>query len=387
MNGVAAVSVCHIVSGDRWAGAEAQISSALRYLATDRRFRLSAVVLNAGRLANELREAGVDVLTVPESEHSFAQICRRTTDFVRQRECHILHSHRYKENLIAAIAGWAAGIRHRVRTQHGMTEPFTGWRALKHSLVQAVDRGVLRNTDRVIAVSTDMETRLRRSAGDRVVLVPNGIDTMRVASTLYHMEAKQRLGLPPRSWLVGYVGRLEPVKRLDIFLRAAKLLSSQVPDACFAIAGDGAEQAAVERMVAELQLQSRVSILGYREDVFDVLRALDVFVLCSDHEGLPMTLLEAMYLRVPVVARAVGGVLDVIENGCHGLLFRSAEPAELAATCLKMRESDHQRLAGCAAQRVVEHFSAQSSAQILAKTYSELIAADQYPLSTVRPSA
>lgn len=371
MSGLEKPSVCHIASGDRWAGAEAQISSLLRELAARNEFRLSAIVLNEGRLASELRESGVEVLVLPESSLSLAQLCRRTTQFLRPRSCQILHSHRYKENVIAAVVGWSAAVPFRIRTQHGMTEPFRGWRAVKHAFAQAVDTAVLWGTDRVVAVSSDMRERLQRRAGGRVVLIPNGIDTDRVRSTLSNAEAKQRLGLSPESWVIGFVGRLEPVKRLDLFLNAMSLISPQVPEARFVIAGEGNMEGETRDLAKTLALESRTQFLGHRDDVFDVLRALDVFVLCSDHEGLPMTLLEAMYLQVPVVARAVGGVTDVLEDGRHGLLVRTATARELADTCRKVRSADRQKLTGEAMRQVLENFSAKASARATAAMYRE----------------
>src|SRR5262245_33356416 len=122
------ISVCHVISGDLWAGAEAQVAALLKYLSQSERLTLSAVVLNEGRLTRELRNCDVEVRVIPEREHSFLSIVQAASHFVRSRKVRILHSHRYKENLIAGLLSWWCGVPHVVRTVHGGSEPFQGLR-------------------------------------------------------------------------------------------------------------------------------------------------------------------------------------------------------------------------------------------------------------------
>ena len=114
--------------------------------------------------------------------------------------------------------------------------------------------------------------------------------------------------------------------------------------------------------------------LGHRDDIYDVLRALEVFVLCSDHEGLPMVLLEALHLGVPAVGRRVGGLPEVIQDGVNGILLSSDEPAELAEACLRLLEDEglRHRLAVAAPRVVAEKFSAESNAAQVAALYEEV---------------
>ncbi len=332
------IAVCHIASGDLWAGAEVQVATLLRYLVRSGDFRLSAIFLNNGRLAEEARSCGVEVLVIPESQHSFWGILNRAADFLRGRQIQVLHSHRYKENLLAAFLASRFGVPALVRTEHGAREPVRSWKRLRHSLVHWLDRTVAQHcTERVIAVSEELRQRLVRQFGEeRVTLIHNGIDEERVFSPLSVTEAKQRLGLPAGCPVVGTAGRLERIKRLDIFLEAAKQIAAQEPQARFVIAGDGGEAQRLHELAAKLDLRDHVLFLGHRQDVYDVLRAMDVFVLCSDHEGLPMVLLEAMTLGVPVVARPVGGISEVVEDERSGVWVRSDRPDDLAEGCLRV---------------------------------------------------
>jgi glycosyltransferase involved in cell wall biosynthesis len=174
--------------------------------------------------------------------------------------------------------------------------------------------------------------------------------------------------------VIGIVGRLEPVKRLDIFLAMAKIVTSVVPGAQFVVAGDGALRQSLLASVRQSGLEGNVLFLGHREDIHDVLRALDVLVMCSDHEGLPMVLLEAMWLGVPVVGRAVGGIREVLENGRSGLTVPSAVPADFAVACLRLLgdRSLGESFCRCAAEDIQREFSMERNAEAILRLYRKL---------------
>ncbi|MCL6565046.1 MAG: glycosyltransferase family 4 protein [Acidobacteriia bacterium] len=374
------ISVCHIASGDLWAGAEVQVATLLRSLARSGDFQLLAIFLNEGRLADEARACGVEVLVIPESQFSFFGLLRRATDFLRGRNVQVLHSHRYKENLLAALLASRLRIPVVVRTQHGAPEPVHGWKRVRQLTVHWLDSLAARySTDRVIAVSENLRRQLARRFGDeRVVVIRNGIDAARVCSTLTPQQARQRLGLPADCRVVGTAGRLEPVKRLDVFLEAARRMIAQDPGIRFLIAGEGSQARPLRQQAHRLGLSEHVVFTGHRADIYDVLRALDVFVLCSDHEGLPMVLLEAMALGVPVVVRPVGGMAEVVEDGVSGLWVPTQQPDELAARCLLVLRDPElcERLRAAALARVHERFSAESTARAVAELYRSLCHAE-----------
>lgn len=368
--------MCHIASGDGWAGAEAQLATLLRGLARREQFFLSAILLNEGKLAAEARRCGAQVKVIPESQHDFLHIFSEAARFVERRDVQVLHSHRYKENLLAALLSWRCRIPWVVRTQHGLPEPFGGVRHFKQALVQQFDRFVARfATDRVISVSAELRDHLTRYVDpQKVVVIQNGLDTEQVSSALSAQEAKRRLGLPGDCRVVGTAGRLEPVKRLDLLLASAKQISVQLPNSRFVIVGEGSEGPRLCELARSNGLHNQIQFLGHRDDIYDVLRAFDVFVLCSDHEGLPMVLLEALYLGVPVVARSVGGIAGVVQNQVSGILVESSNPEALAEACLSILTDDgrRKRLASAGAQLVAREFLAERSAAEVAKLYCSL---------------
>src|SRR5262249_47825175 len=100
------ISICHVASGDRWAGAEAQMAFLLRGLARKKELCLCAILLNKGQLADEIRRSGIEVEVIPENENGFFDILAKSTRYLRDKGIRILHSHRYKENVLSALLAW-----------------------------------------------------------------------------------------------------------------------------------------------------------------------------------------------------------------------------------------------------------------------------------------
>ena len=375
-SGVSTLRVCHIASGDRWAGAEVQLSALLNGLHQLPSLELSAIFLNEGRPAAEARQLGIDVCVLDEGTHSFFQILAEATRFLAGKRISVLHSHRYKENLLAAMLARRCRVAVHVSSQHGAPEPFKGWSGLKQGAIRALDRQVaIRATDRIISVSEELREQLIHSIPpEKVVTIHNGIDEKKVFSRFTPAQAKERLGIAPGSPVVGLAGRLDPIKRLDLFLMAARKISEQLPNARFVVAGDGAEAVRLRELATRLGLDEITLFLGHRDDIFDVIRALDIFVFCSDHEGLPMALLETLYLGVPVVARPVGGIAEVIQDGVSGVCVKSADPGELAAACVSLLRDDPRRaaLARAGAALVAAEFTARHAAEQTAGVYHSL---------------
>jgi L-malate glycosyltransferase len=340
-------------------------------------FRLSAILLNEGRLTDELRKCGLEVKVIPEAENGFIGIVREAGLFLRARQVGILHSHRYKENLLAALLARRCRIPVVVRTEHGAPEPFQGLKAVKQAVLRQADRLVARYaTDSIISVSAELERFLARyTRAERITSILNGLDLSAVRSRLSPAEAKRRLNIPAGSPVLGYAGRLAPVKRLDIFVAAASEIRARIPETRFVIAGGGSDEDRLRQTVRTARLEDGFVFLGRRDDIYDVLRAFDVFLLCSDHEGLPIVLLEALYLGVPVVARRVGGIPEVIQHAINGLLVDSVSPPALAQASIQLLEDSElrRRLATAGTWRVATHFSAERTAAQTAALYLKLL--------------
>jgi glycosyltransferase involved in cell wall biosynthesis len=171
----------------------------------------------------------------------------------------------------------------------------------------------------------------------RLISVPNGIDVTRFTPP---REGDSPAAWQPRKPVVAILGHLSEVKGYPTFLHAAAQIVAAGEDCAFVavgkeLAGHG-YRAVLDRMVADFGLTSRVTFLGFRPDVETVLRAVDVVVLPSLAEGLPMALLEAMACARPIVASAVGGIPEAIEDRINGLLVPPNDPTVLAQAVLTL---------------------------------------------------
>lgn len=369
------IKICHLAMGDGWAGAEVQLATLLAALSKMPDFEVSAILFNEGRLAGELRGLGIKTKVICESRYNSIFIIKQLMDYFRQHQFDILHTHKYKDNILGSLAT-SGKIRPRIRTIHGFPEPFGGFQAVKIGAYQILDNWVNRLlVDQILAVSLDLRSQLIKHFGaDKVTCIHNAIDIGKIRATREAKELRKELGLDENDFLIGTMGRLTPVKDVESFLKAARIIHRQKPHVKFIVAGDGPLKHALQEQVREYGLAEIVLFLGHRDDGYNILELMDLFVLPSLSEGIPMVLLEALALACPVIASRVGGIPEVIEHGVNGLLIAPGREDELAKSCMTLIDDyDYARKLGIAGRgRVVEHFSASAMANSIAAIYRSL---------------
>lgn len=324
--------VLHVISGDLWAGAEVQAYTLLTTLQQDPAVQVAAALLNEGELARRLRERGIPVTLFPEQRLNAIQILCGLRKLMRDWQPHVVHTHRTKENILGSVANTLSGNAASVRTVHGANEhPPRGLRQLHRNLLHRLDRFCGRHLqNKIIAVSLDLSKQLAQQfPREKLVVVENGVDIDAVRDQVHPVDFRVA---EPDATHVGIVGRLVAVKRVDLFLQMARLLADQDPARSwhFHIFGDGPLRAALAEQAAALRLSDLAVFHGHRHDSVACMAALNVVVMCSDHEGLPMTLLESLAVGTPVVAHAVGGIPRLMSTG-GGLLVQRHEAAAYAA--------------------------------------------------------
>ncbi len=262
----------------------------------------------------------------------------------------VVHTHTAKAGtlgrLAAAVYNRTRGRRRRalvVHTFHGHV--FEGYfTPFVNRLVRLTERTLARLTDVIITISPrqqhDIVTRFAVAPAAKTVVVPLGLDLDELlAMPMGADDLRASIGASPTDVIVGYAGRMVPVKDLPTLIRAFALAHAVVPALRLVLAGDGPERAQAEALARQHGVAGRLHFMGWVEDLPRFYATLDVFALSSLNEGTPVAAIEAMAAARPVVSTEVGGVPDVVEAGICGLLV-PAQAAEAMAAALVRLASD-----------------------------------------------
>jgi L-malate glycosyltransferase len=370
--------VCQVMTADLWAGAEVQVATTASYLVAQPDIELSAVLFNDGWLAGELRRLGVDVAIVDEHRYSSAHIWSFIRRFLVERHVDIVHTHRSKDTVLGAVAAKCAGVRSVVRTVHGLSEAMQGWPRVKLALYGALDKLVLWFcADRVVAVSTRMASRLRTSGyrPGAITCIHNGINLGAVTPRRPPDEVREAFGIRPDAFVIGAVGRFAPVKGHEFLVRAMPQVLADEPGTRLLLVGAGSLRGDLVALAERLGVADACLFVDPARDprfgAFDLMAAMDAFVLPSLSEGIPLALLEAMALGTPAIATCVGGVPEIVTHGHNGLLVPPRDAHALAGACLVLaRDRQRGRILSARARRTVgAHFSHEISGDRLARLY------------------
>ena len=381
-------TICQVVHSLHIGGAELLVTELSRALRDRFRF-VFACLDSAGPLAEQLRDEG-HVVEVLERQSGVDWRCgRRLARFLREQQVAAIHAHQYTPFFYAMMARGFSGRTPIVFTEHGRQHP--DYRRLKRVVC---NRLLLRQDDRVIAVGEAVRQALIRHEGipaSRVELLFNGIrlQLFRNAADDRAMRSQVRseLGLSDSEFVVVQVARLNSLKDHATAARAIARAARQVGSLRWLVVGDGEERAALEATLREQQIGGITQLLGSRRDVPRLLAASDVCLLSSISEGIPLTLIEAMAARLPVVATDVGGVAEVVVPDFNGLLAPAKDDATLAQHLVRLAQDRAlgPRLGRNGAARAADLFSFQRMAEGYARVFEEVL--EQASGSQDRPAA
>ncbi len=350
------IRLVHVIHGLRRGGLENGVVNLCRGLGEE--FVQGVCCLSErGELADRLPTA-VPVWDLQRGRHDLG-VWVRLARLLRQWQPDIIHSRNWNAWLDSLMGWWLAGRPGRLLWSfHGFTTDTTmPWRRRYASLQLA------RMTPHLLAVCHDSAVRFGTETGidpKRFAILYNGVDVDRFQPNRTGVSLRNMLGLPERARLVVTVASLVPVKDHAGYLRGIAAMRSQLPaETYFLWIGSGSEQTALLTLRDELGLTDCVRLLGQRDDVPALLTSCDIFVLPSVLEGMSNAIIEAMACGLPVVARAVGGNVEIVVDGETGILVPAHEPALLVqAVSQLLHDGELCRVLGEQGRaRVVEHFS------------------------------
>lgn len=279
------------------------------------------------------------------------------TGLLRRLKPDIVHTHSSKAGVLGRLAASFAGVARVYHTIHGFS--FTSPpRSARERAFAAAERFAARFSRRLIAVTgRDIGKGLSAGIGaaDQYLLIRSGIDLRAIRAVSLH---------PADHPVIGTVSCFKPQKDLFTFLEICARLAATDASLRFEVVGDGDLRGPIEVRIRELGLTDRMSLLGWREDVIEVVARWSVFVLTSLWEGLPKAVLEAQALGVPVAATAVDGTCEVVEDGTTGRLFAPGD-ASAGADAVRglMSDPSRDRIIRAASERITRDFSLEKMAE------------------------
>lgn len=342
-----------------------------------KRFDLRIVCLDdQGPLAERYRSMGIPVVTMPLQSlygRSMFSSGRRFAKYLRDERVQIVHAHDMYTNIFATP--WALLARTPV-----IITSRRWWHSLPNRKLQLGNRAAFRMSDAVLANSPQVAQSVADREGvpaDRIWHVTNFVDDGAFAPLTDEQRASTRVrwAIPDGALVAGCVARLVPVKDHETLLNAFALARRSCPSAHLVLIGDGESRAALEALAASLDVSAAVSFVGELRDGANHHRMFDVSVLCSLSEGFPNSLVEAMAAGVPIVATAVGGILDAVTDGENGLLVPTQRPAELGAALGKLLGDAGLRdaMGTAGRRRAEERYQATTAVKSLETMYDRLL--------------
>lgn len=319
-------------------------------------FRYAVVcIIRSGPLEEEFARIGIPVIIFGRRGKLDVSLVLRLTSWLRRNRAAIVHTHLFTADTYGRLAAKLAGVPVVFSTVHNIVNPWKG------GFRKGIDRLFARLSTRVIGCSEEVTQALATRDGipaERLMAIPNGIDLRKFAQVSGE-GVRAEFGLPADRPLLGVVGRLHPAKDHENLFRAlAAMPQARAGEVSCLVVGTGELQDALHAMVRQMGLEPCVVFTGMRTDVPRLVAALDVFVMPSRWEGLPIALLEAMASAKPVICTRVGGIPDVVRDGDNGLLVDASDPAQLQQRIAQLLDSpdERTRLGLRARDTVIERF-------------------------------
>jgi glycosyltransferase involved in cell wall biosynthesis len=319
------LTVLHTEWSRGWGGQEIRIIEEATML-TARGHQLLIVAQPGCQILDKARAAGLTTHEIPMPRALDLRAIRHLRELIRAERVDIVNTHSSVDSWIGAFAVKKTPAK-LVRTRH-LSAPVP-----RHPF-----NFVYRMPEAVVTTGEFVREQLIKRNGlkpSKVVSIPTGIDTERFAPRPPDVAAKAALGLPADCPVISTVGILRRLKRHDLFVEVAR----QFPTARFLIIGDGPQRPGIEQRIRENNLTGRVILTGYQSDVRPVYSFSDIVVLCSDAEGVPQSIGQALSMARPVVATNVGGVSELVRHERTGLLIAPGSADVLAESIRRFLEA------------------------------------------------
>ncbi|NUN06075.1 MAG: glycosyltransferase [Bdellovibrio sp.] len=368
------LKVLILIKGLGLGGAERLIVDSLPYLNREQfDYEFAYTLPWKDFLVPTIKKSGFQVhcLGMQKTWH-FPLMQRRLQKLIRERSFDLIHADLPVTGVLARFMGRRFGIP-VIYTEHNLQERY-------HPLTRRANALTFGWNDCVLAVSEEVATSINRCGLGRKTKVKtllNGVPVEQVRAEAGNVNGlREEFGIPKNNLIVGTVAVFRRQKRLQDWLEVASRVTKQQRNVTFLLVGHGPEESMLRTKIKELKLEKHVLMPGFRPDGRRVMALMDVFLMTSEFEGLPMALLEAMALHKPVVATSVGGIPEVVKNGDEGFLTRVGAVDDLAECTTKLLGDPQlrQRMGERGAAKVEEKFHIKHRVKFIEVLYWEVLA-------------
>lgn len=349
------IRILHLIYSLDASGAE-RIVHTLASKINQTRFKAAiCAIKRGGSLVEEIERDKIKVFIIEKNRGFDFSVMFKLKQIIKDESIDIVHSHNFSANMWGRLSVKLCPPCRIITTEHSLS-------IRKGLLRKCIDRILLPFSDRIIAVSNAVCKSLIEEETipiDRITTIYNGISLDEFKDLRSSKEVRKELGIDLGAPIIGIVARLIYDKGHRFFIDAARMVLEKFPTTIFLIVGDGELTSELKKYVIKNRLKDSIFFTGYRKDRLDLMNVFTISVLSSIREGLPVTLLEYMALKKPIIVTNVGGMPEVIYDGHNGRVVPKRDTNALANCILELlsNENSRIRLGENAYNRVASDFS------------------------------
>ncbi|MCI0621685.1 MAG: TIGR03088 family PEP-CTERM/XrtA system glycosyltransferase [Acidobacteria bacterium] len=333
------VKIVHVLHSFDVGGLENGVVNLINHLDEEKYAHVVCCLTRAGRLVGRLQRKDVEIIELGKTGGHDWRLPLRLARLFKSLQPQIVHTRNWG-TIDGIPAAWLSKVPVIVHGEHGRTMTEVNGDHFKRTLLR---RALAPLVDRFVTVSAELANWLReevRVHPAKIRRICNGVDLKRFSEAVDKSRIRGELGLDLDAFVVGTVGRLDPIKDQGALVEATAWLSPRFPLLRLVIVGNGPCYDHLDQLRKRLGLEKQVLLLGEQDDVPRLMQSFDVFALPSLFEGISNTLLEAMASGLPVIATRVGGNVELVEDQITGMLIAKQDLPVFVA-CLEAYLSNH----------------------------------------------
>ena len=363
--------IAHVTFDMRIGGTEQVIYNLVEHI-DSKKYDVSIMCLNqpTGPFGIQLQNKGCRIIAFNRQPGFDLKLIHDMRSYIIQNKINILHCHQYTPYVYGLFASLFTKIK-VIFTEHGRFYP--DQRKLKRILINPVLSLFTSSITSISSATKHALMKYENIAGKKIQVIYNGINGSRFEFPT-SSNLRTTLGIDEKTFVLGTVARLDPIKNHDMMIKAFKIVHEKFPKSVLIIVGDGPERQQLESLILSLKMNGSVIITGFRHDTPQFYDLMNLFLLTSFSEGTAMTLLEAMASGKPCIATNVGGNPEIVLDHTTGFLVPGGDEPKLTQKIIQLIEDENLRanMGVAGRKRFQEIFTASKMASEYQKLYDEL---------------